>query len=76
MGVCRCKPVPDVPLLQPGHRADRPGTGRQGVPVCGGGSMQTHFYTHTPNLIGTHGLIAVIFYLTTCITLEQFGQII
>lgn len=46
MCVCRCKPVPDVPLLQPGHRADRPGTGRQGVPVCGGGSMQTHFYTH------------------------------
>lgn len=34
MRVCRCKPISDVPLLQSGHRADRPGTGRQGVPVC------------------------------------------
>ncbi|CAG04910.1 unnamed protein product, partial [Tetraodon nigroviridis] len=38
----RWKPVPDLPLLRPGNRPDRPGSRRQGVPVCGGGAAEHH----------------------------------
>ncbi len=67
--VCRRKPIPDLPLLQPGHRADRPGTGRQGVPVCGGGSTQTQPASLTQKHRQQHTLI-----LSLPPSLHDFGN--